>query len=384
MSKFKSKKKVQPARFDMHRTIAYPAREYSKQPVEQIEEPAKKRFFTWKKGILLLILFILTPLLIIGIWNARNFSQASKKLFGSGNILQLLNSTPLKSTEQGRVNMLLIGYSADDPGHAGGTLTDSIMVLSLDKNTNTGYMLSIPRDLYVDIPGYGYAKINEAFQNGKMDDFSEAGYSSGGSGLLEKIIDENFGIKVHYYTIINYGAVKDMVSALNGITIDIKSDDVRGLYDPNFLPREGGPLKLSNGPQQIDSETALKLTRARGAAGNSYGFARSDYNRAQHQRQVLAAIKDKISWELILDPRRNDKLFDAAANNIKTNLQAGEALPFYRLFNGVPAAGLEPIGLNDIGGTDLLRSYQTPNGQSALIPAAGIDNYLQIRKALNR
>ena len=371
MRKFNKKKPEPPKRFDMHRTIAYPAQEYAKAGVEQEKESKKKRRFSWKKAISLLFLIILAPLLTIGIWDARNFSSASQKLFGSGNILELFNSSPLKASEQGRVNMLLIGYSADDPGHDGAALTDSIMVLSLDKKTNTGYMLSVPRDLYVEIPEYGHAKINEAFQDG-------------GTELLEKIIADNFGIPIHYYVIINYGAVRDMVGALDGITVDIKSSDRRGLYDPNFKPEEGGPLTLANGPNRLDSLTALRLTRARGSTYGSYGFPRSDFNRSEHQRQVLAAIKDKVDWKLVLDPRLNGKLFDAAANNIKTNLQTSEALPFYRLFNGVPSANLQPIGLNDVGGANLLGSYQTRTGQSALIPAAGIDDYSQIQKFLER
>lgn len=381
MSLFK-RKKNQPQRYDIHRTIAHPTPEYTVHPGEIVEEPKKKRFFTWKKAILLLFLIILTPLLVIGFLDARNFSRASEKLFGSGNLLQMVSSGPLQATEQGRVNMLLIGYSADDPGHAGAMLTDSIMVLSLDKKTNTGYMLSIPRDLYVDIPEYGHAKINEAFQDGERGEFIEPGYSPGGPGLLQKIIVDNFGIPIHYYAIINYGAVRDMVSALDGITVTINSTDPRGLYDPNFQPREGGPLKLANGPQQLDAQTALNLTRARGATAGSYGFPRSDFNRSEHQRQVMAAIKDKINWEIILDPRKNAKLFDAAANNIKTNLRIDEALPFYRIYNKIPSASLQPVGLNDIGGVDLLRSYQTPTGQSALIPAAGVDDYSQILKVM--
>lgn len=383
MATFK-KKPDPPKRYDMHRTIAYPANKSALrlQATKAKEKTDKKLRFTRKKTVLLLFAIILTPFLVIGIWDARNFSRASEQLFGSGNLIQLLNTASLKETETGKVNMLIIGYSADDPGHDGATLTDSIMILSLNKETKTGSMLSIPRDLYVEIPGYGHAKINEAYQDGENGDFMEAGYSRGGIGLLEKIISENFGIEVHYNAIINYGAVRDMVAALDGVTVTIQSSDPRGLYDPNFLPHEGGPLKLANGVQQIDSQTALKLTRARGSTGGSYGFLRSDFNRTEHQRLVLAAIKDKITWKLVLDPRQNGELFDAAARNIKTDLKIDEVLPFYQLLNSVPTEKLQPIGLNNVGGVDLLRSYQTPSGQSALIPAAGIDDFSQIQAVL--
>ncbi len=376
-------KEAPPERFDIHRTLARPVQGQATPEIREYQPPKqKRRRWGWKRSVLLLFIIILAPLLTIGIWDARNFSSASQKLFGSGNALGLLNNTPLKSTDQGRVNLMIIGYSADDPGHGGATLTDSIMVVSLNKNTHTGYMLSIPRDLYVDIPDYGHAKINEAFQDGERGGFSEAGYSPGGTGLLEKIINDNFGIPIHYNAIVNYGAVREVVDALGGITVDIKSPDPRGLYDPNFKPEEGGPLTLANGPQKLDGSTALRLTRARGSTYGSYGFPQSDLNRTQNQQQVLAAIVDKLDWKLVLDPRTNDKIFDAAANNIKTNVKLGEVLPLYRLFSSVPSSSLTPVGLNDVNKVNLLTGYQTRSGQSALIPAAGIDDYTDIRAVI--
>ncbi len=378
------KKREPPRRFDMNRTIAYPAREYAESESHEEKVPKKKRRFGFKKALLLLFIIVLAPLLIIGIWDARNFSSASQKLFGSGNALGLLNNSQLKASDRGRVNLMMIGYSADDPGHGGATLTDSIMVVSLDKDSHTGYMLSIPRDLYVDIPGYGHAKINEAFQDGERDGFSESGYSPGGTGLLEKIINDNFGLPIHYNATVNYGAVRQIVDALGGITVDIKSPDPRGLYDPNFKPEEGGPLTLANGPQQLDGATALRLTRARGSTYGSYGFPRSDFNRTANQQQVFAAINDQLDWKLVLDPRINGKIFDAAADNIKTNVKLSEVLPLYRLLKSVPDSSLKPVGLGDVDGVNLLNSYQTRSGQSALIPAAGIDDYSRIRALIEQ
>jgi anionic cell wall polymer biosynthesis LytR-Cps2A-Psr (LCP) family protein len=87
-------------------------------------------------------------------------------MFGSGSLFELASTQPLRGSERGRVNVLLIGYSVDDPGHPAAKLTDSLMVLSMSTSSHKGYILSIPRDLYVNIPGHGYAKINEAYQDG--------------------------------------------------------------------------------------------------------------------------------------------------------------------------------------------------------------------------
>lgn len=355
-------------------------------PRQTIAEKDKKngKRLHWKKALVALVLMLFIPLATIGVWNLINFSNASQKLFESKNIWHVLLPTPLESTGDGRVNILLVGYSNDNPGHAGADLTDSIMILSLHKKDRTGYMLSIPRDLYVDIPGNGRAKINEAYQYGERTGFSDPDYTAGGIGLLENVLDDHLDIDIHYYALVNYAAVQDTANALGGVTVNIESSDERGLYDPNFRPTEGGPLRLENGRNKIDGQTALKLTRARGATYGSYGFPQSDFNRTQNQQKVLAAIKEELTWRLILNPYKNGKIFSAAGENIETDVKLSEILPLYRLFNRVPAEDLKPISLNNFNGQNLLAGYTTPSGQSALIPAAGMDDFNQVRSAIRQ
>lgn len=392
----KKKQKPQDKRFDVHRTLPKDAKTLAahtnskRNPKNQLDdvpdpflEEPKKRRFTWKKGLVGLLLIVFCLLLIIPIWNARNFSHASSKMFGSGNLASLVFSDSLKESDQGRTNVLVVGYSVDDPGHPAASLTDSIMLLSMDKNTHKGYMLSIPRDLYVNIPDFGYAKINEAYQDGERSGFSEPNYPSGGMGLLEKVVSDKFDTPIHYYALVNYSAVREIVNALGGVTVNIQSPDPDGLYDPNISVADGGPLKLSNGSQKLDGQTALNLTRARGDAYGSYGFPRADFDRTEHQRQVFAAIKQELNWKLILDPRKNGKLFDAAADNVKTDIKISEIRPLYSLFRSIPDASLQSASLNQLNGKNYLKSYTTSSGQSALIPAAGIDDYSQIVSALS-
>ncbi len=371
--------------FDIHRTL--PNEPLNKEhgfnedfEFNNLEEkPKKRRRVSWKMRIFLAFLLLLSPFLVIGSMDYQNASAASQKMFGTSNAAGALFPSELATDANGRTNILLIGYSADDPGHAGALLTDSIMVLSLDKTEKSGYMLSVPRDLYVDIPDYGSAKINEAYQAGETQGFSESGYPAGGVGLLEKVVSENFDIKIHNYLIINYGAVRDITDALGGITVTIQSSDPRGLHDPNFKPEEGGPLWLANGQQKIDGQTALRLTRARGSTFGSYGFPQSDFNRTQNQQAVLAAIKAELDWKLILDPRLNEDFFNAVADNVKTDLKLSEVLPLFRTFRAVPDGNLKSINLRDVNGTNYLASYTTRSGQSALIPAAGNGDFNELQ-----
>jgi LCP family protein required for cell wall assembly len=373
----------QPHEFDIHRTLPANPRQavahsrrgksHTNPHADNYIAPAlaepKKRKITFKRIIASILVGSLLFALFIAVWDGRNISHASAKMFGSGNLLQALTPTSLKGSDQGRVNVLIVGYSVDDPGHPGASLTDSIMLLSMSTSNHTGYMLSIPRDLYVKIPGYGAGKINEA-------------YKDGGIALLEQIIENNFQTRIDYSALLDYTAVRDSVNALGGVTVNIQSPDPRGLYDPNISPADGGPLKLANGPQVIDGQTALNLTRARGDAYGSYGFPQSDFNRTEHQRQVFTAMKEKLNWKLILDPRKNGEVFDAFANNVKTDVTLSEVRPLYSLFNGIPASQLGSVSLNNFNGRNLLAS--TYYEGSTLSPAAGVNDYSDIDAALHQ
>lgn len=351
---------------------------------EAPEALPKKRTARWKKFLLFILILLLSACIVIVIWNLRNFQNASKKLFETDSAWSVLQTQELKRDTNGRTNLLVVGYSIDDPNHGGAELTDSILIVSLDRDSQTGYMLSVPRDLYVAIPGYGNAKINEAYQAGNALKFKQAGYPSGGMGLLQKVVHDTLGTEIHYNALVNYTAVREIVDALGGINVTIKSSDPRGIYDPNFPKVQGGPLKLTNGTHHIDGQTALRLTRARGSTYGSYGFPLSDFNRTQHQQQVFRAIQAELTWRLILDPRTNGKIFDAVGENVETNVSIHEAIPLYRLFSAIPSDKLKSISLRELNGVNLLTGYSTATGQSALVPTAGFNDYSEIRAHIKK
>ena len=341
------------------------------EPSVEIRGGGTKRVLV--RSLIGLILAVLTFILIIGIWDARNINRASQKMFGSG-LFGLLHQSQLETDAHGRVNVLVVGYSADDPGHPAAKLTDSIMVLSMNPDSKSGYMLSIPRDLYVKIPGFGYGKINEAYQDGGMD-------------LLTRIVADDFGLTNPYYSLVNYAAVRGIVDALGGINVCIDSSDPRGLYDPNISPVDGGPLRLAKGCQNITGQTALNLSRARGdpcefCGEYAYGFPRSDFDRTTHQRQVFGAIKQKISWKLILDPRKNSQLFNTIGDNVKTNIEGDHAVPLFRLFRQIPQPKLKSVSLDNLNGRRLI--VGTSYAGSTQSPAAGLEDFSEIQEAIDQ
>ncbi|HEX9153223.1 MAG TPA: LCP family protein [Candidatus Saccharimonadales bacterium] len=343
------------------------------------EESQKPR---WKRILKRVLVALLIILVLAGLWLGWKFVSNNVKIFGWGGLVDMFKTTKLQGEDEGRVNILLAGNSADDPGHAGAQLTDSIMVISVNTKDKTGYILSIPRDLYIDAVPSDYSKINEVYQDGEKSGFSESGYAAGGMGLLEKTVTEHFGIKINYYALVNYAALKEAVNAVGGIQVTIASSDARGLYDssPDLLNNRQPLVNLPNGTVTLDGTAALGLARARGNGRGSYGYAKSDFTRTENQRKMLVALKDKsASLGTLSNPIKLGKLMDSLGSNVKTDLKAGELRRLYGLSKEIPSSGVKSASLNDANGKNLLSSYRTRAGQSALIPLAGIDDYSSIQ-----
>ncbi len=355
-------------------------------PAPNIERPAgnssrrgTKGQWSRKRKITLSVLAILFIGFGIGTWYGSRLVGNLDKVF-HGNVFSdaraLFSTTKLKGEANGRVNILLAGDSADDPNHAGADLTDSIMILSINTKTHTGFMLSVPRDLWVNIPSLGNQKINAA---NNVTNFSQSGYPNGGMGQLEEVVQTDLGIPIDYYSLIDYTAFRDAVNAVGSITINIQSPDPRGLYDAYTH------LKLPNGTVALDGQQALDLARARGdnADGDiSYGFPDSDYDRTQHQRQMLVALAQKAGTVGVLaNPVKVTRLFDAFGNNVQTDFNLQDALRFVQITKGINLANLKSLTYTDSGANALLKPYTDPNsGEESLIPAAGVGDFSQLQQ----
>lgn len=343
--------------------------------------PQDKTHKKWskKKKVLTSLLVVFLLFFAVGSWYGINIIGSLDKAF-HGNIFSdihaLFSTTKLKGEDQGRVNILLAGDSSDDPGHQGADLTDSIMVVSIDTKNDTGFMLSIPRDLWVNIPGIGNSKINAA---NTLNNFNQPGYPSGGMGALQQIVQQDLGIPIDYYALIDYTAFKQAVDAVGGIQITINSPDPRGLYDAYTH------LKLPNGLVTLNGQQALDLARARGddAAGDiSYGFPQSDFDRTQHQRQMLVAlVKKSQTVGVLANPSKATGLINAFGDNIQTNLTLPDAIRLLQLTKSVSISKLQSVTYQYGGTNSILEGYTDPySGQEALIPTAGIGDFSQLQQ----
>ncbi|TAH31626.1 LytR family transcriptional regulator [Candidatus Saccharibacteria bacterium] len=339
-----------------------------------MKESGRKHWSKKRKIITWLFVGLLVLLGVVALWINWNLN----KVFHCGASCDeqaIITTAELKGEQDGRVNILLAGDSTDDPDHGGANLTDSIMLVSIDTRGQNSFMLSIPRDLWVNIPGWGHQKINAA---NDVSTFNEPGYPQGGMGQLEQIVETDLGIPVDYYALINYTAFRDMVNTVGGITIDIQSPDPRGIYDA-FTG-----LSLPNGEVTLSGQQALDLARARGddGAGDvSYGLPNSDFDRTEHQRQMLVALLQKATTAGVLtNPERISALFSAVGSDVQTDITLPDAKRLAQLAQRINPSKLQSLTYPYGGANGIITGYTDPiSGEDALVPKLGIDNFSQLQ-----
>ena len=282
----------------------------------------------------------------------------------------------------GRSNIVVFGTSEDDPGHEGALLTDSIMLVSIDQNKHNAYLMSIPRDLWVD---YGKAcnsgfagRINEVYSCNSGDGEKE----EAGATALQKKVGEVTGLETQYYAHMNYSVLRDAVDAVGGVSVKIDSEDPRGIFDDNFdwkCKRKCNYVKYPNGPTgNMDGEHALALARARGASGNTYGLAGANFDREKYQRKILIALKDKAaSAGTLTNVGAVTGLIDAMGKNLRTSFQTAEIRTLMDIGTKTPSNDIKSLVLNDTEAP--LVTGSMINGASVLIPTAGQGNFSAIQ-----
>lgn len=359
------------------------------QAESQKKTRGRGRRFSVKKLIKRLVILIILAALAFGGWIGVKTLLASNAVF-KGDIFGLVQQRELKMDSNSRTNILILGTSEDDPGHPGGYLTDSIMVLSVDQKKKDAYMISIPRDLEVRygrscIPGYS-GKINAFFQC-VNDDFESASAEDERQTATRELVGSVVGLDIQYSVHVNYSVMRDVVKALDGITVTIESPDKRGQMDANFdwkcgatrsermknCPPRGHFIDYPNGPVTLDAEHALYLAQARGDVEN-WGFPNSNFEREKNQQKILVAIRDKaMSTGTLTNVGKVTGIIDALGKNLRTNFETAEIRTLMKVAQEVPSDQIKSISLIDNG-------LVTPGA----LPVAGLYNFTQIQTFIKK
>jgi LCP family protein required for cell wall assembly len=252
-----------------------------------------------------------------------------------------------------RVNILVLGIDQRQ-SEEGPWRTDTMLLISVDPATKSAGMLSIPRDLWVPIPGFQESRINNAHFYG--DAFN---YPGGGPALAEKTVQYNLGIPVHYYVRLNFTAFEKLVDLIGGIDVQVE----RTIDDPEYPEFDGpgfDPFHIDAGLQHMDGNTALKYARTR------HDDPMGDFGRARRQQQVMLAIRDKVLQANMIPqllPRAGE-IASTLGDAIQTDLSLQQVLELAKLGSQIDRTRIKQ-GIID---QTVTLPYETPDKDQVLIP----------------
>ncbi len=238
--------------------------------------------------IIALVVVLVGAGVAVGLW----YNNLSNQLRGED---PGINEGIVPEVEDEPYYVLLLGSdSRTDSEEEEASRTDSIMVARVDEVNKKVSLISVPRDLRVNLGEHGYQKINAA-------------YVYGGYELTLKTVSDVLGIDISYYAFIYFGGFEDLVNKLGGVTVDVPE----GTYYNGVWVPAGKDV-------EINGEEALTLARCRhGYPPDTGAYAMGDYRRTQNQRNLIAAIAKKILAQNVTE---YPSLISGLAECVDTNM----------------------------------------------------------------
>ncbi|MCU7730398.1 LCP family protein [Actinoplanes sp. KI2] len=253
--------------------------------------------------------FVLVPLILIGIGlvaagiYVHNVEGNVSRVDAFAQVPEA--SRPQKdATAKGAVNFLLLGSDTRDPNNTGGSRSDTLIVLHLNKDQSAAQLISIPRDTWVHIPRSANG------QHGNTDSKINASYAWGGVPLVVQTVEGYTGVRIDHVALIDFAGFKEVVDALGGVNIDVETS----FTSTHALSGPGGVRHFDKGPQLMDGAAALDYARER------YSFKDGDFARIRHQQQVIKAILDKAaSGGMLSSPAKLNAFLNATTNTVSVD-----------------------------------------------------------------
>lgn len=254
-----------------------------------------------------------------------------------------------------RITILIIGLDYRDwQAGDGPPRSDTMILLTIDPVSKTAGMMSVPRDMWVNIPGFGYSKINTAYADGEG-----AKLPGGGPELARKTVEQFIGVPIQYYAQVDFGAFVQFIDLIGGI-------DVHNTENLRLDPVGGGKDKIiltCCGMRHLRGKAALAFARCRDI---EQGCTDGDVGRAKRQQQVILGIRNKMSdpanFPVFLS--KAQEFYNDLASGIKTNLPFDTAVRLGVLAKDIP---LESIKQGVIDNSMISFDNTTLGGQNASV-----------------
>lgn len=261
-------------------------------------------------------------------------APASNSSTTPGSTLQTTNA-PAAATWDGksRINILLLGLDYTEERavkEPGPNMSDTMILVTIDPMTKTLGALSIRRDLWVNVPGHDYNKINKAYWWGEVDNLPGVG----GAGLAMNTVEEFLGVPINFYARVDFNTFVRLVDEVGGVPIDVKE---RMLIDPNHT---GSPFWLEPGFAVLPGNYALEYARNRATSGG-------DIDRGGRQMEVVTSLFQRIV-SLNMMPQlisRAPALYQELSAGVQTNMTLGQAIQLGLLFVQIPQSNFKTYNI---------------------------------------
>ncbi|WP_157984022.1 LCP family protein [Nesterenkonia muleiensis] len=253
------------------------------------QKPERKRRLSRKSRITLIVLSILAVLAIVAAAVVYSYVNRLQTVFQEErNVIEELDSLDDETayrTAEGTINILLMGSDnrgADEDDYRArtgeeGERSDSMMLVHIPADRSGVYVMSIMRDLWVEVPGHGQGRINSAL-------------SAGGLDLAVDTVENLLYTHIDHVVTIDFDGFEDLTAALGGVYVDNPRSFSAGQINPSFYPE---------GTIRLEGSEALRFVRER------QSFPMSDYVRVENQQLVMRAIAERfLSGDTLTNPDR--------------------------------------------------------------------------------
>ncbi len=281
-------------------------------------------------------------------WLGRNLGETVQTLGQVAQVIVSPDNDLWPVPNDGRLTVLLLGVDARDTLKDGATRSDVITLVTIDPISHTAALLSIPRDLYVTLPGYpGQYRLNTAYFYGETNETP-----GGGPALAQATLQQNFGLSTQRYAVIDFEGFQAVIDAIGGVDIDVPHEIVDDEYPTPDYGTER--LVIPAGRIHLDGDLALKYVRTR--------HADSDFGRLQRQQQVMLAIRDKaLSLGSI---NQAPEVLNAVGDSLRTDLTLPEIMSIAKAWSKVPRENIHAYRIDET----MVQPTVTPQGGQVLLP----------------
>ena len=259
-------------------------------------------------------------------------------------------------TDPRALTILLLGIDQRSAvAEPGPFRTDTMILAHINPARQTVSLLSLPRDLWVEIPNYGLGRINTANFLGDRDAYP----GGGGPALAMETIAENFGIRVEKYLLVNFDVFTSVVNLLapDGVMVQV----TEFIDDPDYPDDFYGTIHVTFEPgmQRMDAETLLQYARTRKTQGG-------DFDRARRQQQVLDALRAEVlsAGGIVNFVAQALPLWQELQGNYRSNLELNEIIALGRLMGNIKRENIRYSVVDNLYAS----LGKSPQGDDVLLP----------------